>query len=686
MRRLSVFGCVASLFLAISQIQAAQPNLSSLIQDLSSDKVPTREQAAETLGRYGASAGAAVPALVEALKDKDARVRQEALVALERIGPSAGAAIPALQGIIENGPPNLKLGAIHALGAIGVQAEPATEPLVAIAKGDDQSLSIASVLALVRIHPGKKDKQAQAVPVLVKALDSKQLQIRNDAISALGEIGAPAVEELTRVLKQASTSPVLAIRAASALTAMGEQAAPAVPALREALGAKNDKLQEQVAHALGAIGAAAAPAVPDLTQLLSSKIGSVRASAADALGQLGEAGAPAVPELTKALSDTDTMVRREAAQALGMVGPKAQSAIPALVKVLHDTHGEVTVHAAAALGRLGPPAVKAVAGALKDESIRSLALLILGDLGPDSKLAVPDLIPLLKDKDIDIRRETLIALAQIGPGAEAAVPTLMAELKNEKSQTRAGAAYALVKIGNKDVLPILMKGTQEKEDKLFKQVCAWGLITLDPKNPDYLKASLPSVINGLSHDWDLVRRESAQALGRVGPPAKQAVEALAKIAESDKSPAARMDALGALGEIGVADGAMPAVMQALSAEEPQIRFAATYALGKFGPSAKEAVPVLLNYLKIHDDFMPIISAWALVRIDPKHEGLAELVVEPLTRGLNLPEAQARLEAVKALETLGAKAKPAVPALKGMSKDSDEAVRKAAEKAVKTIGG
>ena len=179
MRRLSVVGCVAWICLASSQLWGAQPDLSSLIEDLSASKAPTRESAAESLGRFGPAAGAAVPALVDALKDKEERVRHEALNALEMIGPSARQAVPALQGIIENGPPNMKLGAIHALGAIGAEAEPATESLVAIAKGDDQSLSIAAVLTLVRIHPGKKDKQAQAVPILIKALDSKHLAWRD---------------------------------------------------------------------------------------------------------------------------------------------------------------------------------------------------------------------------------------------------------------------------------------------------------------------------------------------------------------------------------------------------------------------------------------------------------------------------------------------------------------------------
>jgi HEAT repeats len=57
-----------------------------------------RRGAATALGKLGAAASPAVPALVEALSDKDATVRRAAAQALGEIGPEASVAAPALTG------------------------------------------------------------------------------------------------------------------------------------------------------------------------------------------------------------------------------------------------------------------------------------------------------------------------------------------------------------------------------------------------------------------------------------------------------------------------------------------------------------------------------------------------------------------------------------------------------------
>ena len=169
----------------------------------------------------------------------------------------------------------------------------------------------------------------------------------------------------------------------------------------------------------------------------------------------------------------------------------------------------------------------------------------MADIGPAAKPAVPALVALLGDKDRELRREALIALAQIGPDAASASPALLAELKNEKSEVRAGAIYALVKIGNKDVIPALMQAAEDKNDKHLRDVAAWGLVTLDPSNPQYVKTALPVLINNLTNEMELARRESIAALGTLGDAARIAVVDLVKIAETDKNPAIRNEALGA---------------------------------------------------------------------------------------------------------------------------------------------
>lgn len=694
MRAVRVVGILSALCWLtafwLTQAQATEPlNVPGLVRDLSSAQALTREQAAEALGKLGPAAADAVPALARAMSDQEPRVQYEALLALGRLGPAAAAAVPDLKAIVENPQSNLRLGAIEALGAIGGEAHPATDALIAIAKGDNRALTTAAVLALVRIHPGRKAELDRAVPVLMESLKSSEIHIRNDAIAALSEIGPAAVPSLAEAVKNHSKDVSTATRAASALAMTGGFAAAAVPALTDALSSTDEAMQQQAARALAAIGRPAEAAVPKLIGLLSSSRGGVRATAADALGQFGATGAAAVPNLAKLLKDSDDNVRREAVEALGRIGPAASSAVPDLVAALRDSQGAVTVHAAQALGHMGPEAARPVAATLKDPQLRKLALLILADLGPAAKGAVPDLVGLLTDKDVDIRREAQAALAQIGPGASAAIPNLVAMVNDEASPgpSRAGAAFALVKIGARaEVLPILAK-TVDAGDKNLRDVSAWGLVTLEPANPDYIRKAVPVLVDGLSREMDLVRRESAATLGRLGPSAQAAVPELAKAFENEKSVPVQMEIVQALAEIGPgAAGAMPAVLAALNDAVPPMRYRGCYAAGKIGAAAKDAVPVLTKNLQSRDEFLAILSAWALAHVAPAQESIAEKIVPLLSRGLKLPNPEARREALAALAALGSRAKAALPDIDKLAGDQDEGVRKAADAAKKKISG
>ncbi len=60
-----------------------------------------RQNAAQTLGRFGPAAADAVPALIEALGDEGSRVY--AVIALGKIGPAADASIPVLTAMQDEG-------------------------------------------------------------------------------------------------------------------------------------------------------------------------------------------------------------------------------------------------------------------------------------------------------------------------------------------------------------------------------------------------------------------------------------------------------------------------------------------------------------------------------------------------------------------------------------------------------
>ena len=95
---------------------------------------------------------------------------------------------------------------------------------------------------------------------------------------------------------------------------------------------------------------------------------------ASALEQAGQQPtfAAAVAGLTRQLTGPSPSLRQVAAVALGNIGPAARTAIPTLQKALADSSVEVRRSAAFALGTLGPDAadsVPALRKALKDKDV-----------------------------------------------------------------------------------------------------------------------------------------------------------------------------------------------------------------------------------------------------------------------------------------------------------------------------
>src|SRR5436305_1546545 len=80
---------------------------------------------------------------------------------------------------------------------------------------------------------------------------------------------------------------LLVVAAARSLRRFGPEAAPAIPALLEALKAKDDEVRYQAAWTVGKIGPAAEEAVPALIAAMKDENALVREHAAEALGDIG---------------------------------------------------------------------------------------------------------------------------------------------------------------------------------------------------------------------------------------------------------------------------------------------------------------------------------------------------------------------------------------------------------------
>jgi hypothetical protein len=264
--------------------------------------------------------------------------------------------------------------------------------------------------------------------------------------------------------KLADKRPAVRTDAALAIGRMRSEGKAAVPDLIKLLDDENSGVRTAAAEALGRIGPDAAAAVPALTKTLArSDIRwemEPRVIAAAALGSIGPQAKPAIPELAKLLS-ADTELRAAAVYALWAIGPEGVEALkkdvgraptpavalalkatgPNTTKVLADAvHDQLTNPEAAhwlqwAIGRT-PGAAAAALPALQ-KALRSggepasRADAIIGEIGPDAKAAIPDLL-VARDvsstqdfRDRDFRAGNMGTLAELGPDAIPAVADYM---------------------------------------------------------------------------------------------------------------------------------------------------------------------------------------------------------------------------------------------------------------------
>jgi len=277
---------------------------------------------------------------------------------------AGGGEVPPLVKALQDGTDAQRLDAATDLGFIGAEAKPALPALRQALKDKNAQVRIQAATALGWLDPtlGK-----EAAAVLLAALKEKDAAVRSAAVEALADIGPPAkdaVPTLIALLKDSDGE--LRWRSMEALGWMGPEGAPAVPALVEEF----QKLGEfaPVIEALKRIGPHAKAAVPALTHQVKQK----NRVAADILSAIGPAAQEAVPTLIEMLKDKDLYFTAMVAQALGFIGtPEAvEAVVPYCVKVLQ---------------------------AKVDASYHQHFAMVLGEMGPKAKAAVPALQAILKN-------------------------------------------------------------------------------------------------------------------------------------------------------------------------------------------------------------------------------------------------------------------------------------------------
>jgi HEAT repeat protein len=432
---------------------------------------------------------------------------------------------------------------------------------------------------------------------------------------------------------------------------------------------------------------------------LQAKDATLRQEAARVLGVIGSEAGEAVTVLIGALEDSDAQVRWRVLEALGSLGRKAEPAAVVLVQFFNDQDAQWRERVVQTVGQIGSRddrVVLALAGALLDERPRwrtPSAGKILARLGLDAKRALPLLREARKHRDPELRAAVLLPLAAID---RESMSGIVAALDDEEAKVCEAAVAALKELGPraKPGLPALLERLRKRERPgEVVQI----LVTVGPE-------AVPALTKALKDLDVVVGRDVLQVLQLLGPQAKEALPALAETLRHPQLGAAAAEAVA-----GIGSPAVPILLDAVKDREARKNaFDALGRLGPAAREAIHPLVALLKdadaptrsdvqsvLARMGKPVLPWVVA-ELKEVDNEHvpgligalsqgaEG-TRYTVPALVRLLRESDPRVRIRAAQQLGRMGPLARRAGPALEELRKDDSELVRRAAEDALKQLG-
>lgn len=195
------------------------------------------------------------------------------------------------------------------------------------------------------------------------------------------------------------------------------------------------------------------------------------------------------------LDSADDQAKQDALFAIGAIGPGAEAAVPRLAVILTDDPVSKT---------------------------RNEAALALTKMTPASAGAIDALSRAMDDPDDFVRMNVALALRRLGKDALPAVPNLLRALDDDRNNTNLGVFHQTIQ---HIVVLALSRATAGTGDAVGPVTTALG-----------------------KNDTHEMRRVVAQALGEIGPPAREAIPLLQKMA-AEKEPLIREFAEEAIAKI-----------------------------------------------------------------------------------------------------------------------------------------
>jgi hypothetical protein len=197
--------------------------------------------------------------------------------------------------------------------------------------------------------------------------------------------------------------------------------------------------------------------------------------------------------LAKLLKDEDPSLRQSAAYALGTIAASPEVVRPILQEALNDPN----------------------------PSVRHFAFYSLGSIRPAHEPTVTVVLGFWDDTDQQTRHEAIGSLERMHPLPDAAIPKVIDSLKDER---RIAAARILIRLGQRaaSAAPLLQRELSKLPDGSDRCTMAEALwsVSQDPKAP------VSALVELLRSDSLLVRWEAVTVLGRIGPPARDAIPAI----------------------------------------------------------------------------------------------------------------------------------------------------------------
>lgn len=318
--------------------------------------------------------------------------------------------------------------------------------------------------------------------------------------------------------------------------------------------------------------------------LLDDKDAADRADAARELGSMG--ATDSVDTLVKALSDRDKGVRLAASSSLWKLGEAARPAVPAMTKAFEGASGWFKLNLGGALEDLGTDREELVEGYRRvlesnDASARVEAASRLRGHVPDSEL-----IPVVNEAldDDSVRSEAQAVLRKLQPKSGEETSSVVRRLHHKDSSVRGDALRQLARTKPlpKDALPEMLGLIEDSEESVRRTACS----AMGTLGASHAAQTVPLLVRALRTDEATdVRKAAGQALGEIGPAAKEAIPALVEALQKDK--------------------------------EREVREAACEGLQGMGKTAKAAIPALEAAQKDADGFVRNAAWRALLRVDPK---------------------------------------------------------------------